>query len=1035
MYRVFALLGLAGSAAAAERQVDFQREIRPILSDACFHCHGPDKNTRLMGLRLDTREGAFETRKTGTVIVPGKPDASLLYRRIVHASDASRMPPPSSKKAVSAEQKALIRKWIEQGANWKEHWSFAAPSRPVPPKVRNAAWVRNLIDNFVLARLEGAKLAPATEADRRTIIRRVALDTTGLPPTPAEVEAFVSDKSANAYERMADRYLGSERFGEHRARYWLDAARYGDTHGIHVDNYREMWPYRDWVIQAFNSNLGFDRFTIEQIAGDLLPNRTQQQQIASGFHRCNVTTNEGGSIPEEVAVMYAKDRVDTTATVWLGLTAGCASCHDHKFDPISQRDFYQFAAFFRNLTQNPMDGNIPDTPPILFVPRAGDESRWAEAQAEAARLTEAKSERRRKAAGAFEEWAASRRLAAEPLSDSPIVKLDPSSVETAAGVRVDQGPTANRQALHFGAKATANIPAGGFNPDQPFTLATWVLMPKEEDSFVAASQSVASKIRRVNDDDDAAVSQGWAIEINARIPSLRLSAGGAIRATGNNINRLKPGEWTHLAFTYDGSGDPRGLALYVNGKPVVNNARNTAPLPILEGPLQTDAPIRLGGENRRYLNGGAVSDFRIYGRAIRPEEASILASWNRIEGADAPREALFEYYLTRSDGEYQELERRLEKAESERKILERRASITHVMEEKKETQPMANILYRGQYDQPRDAVNPNTPSVLPPMAASMARNRLGLAQWLVDPANPLTARVTVNRMWQELFGTGIVKTAEDFGSQGQAPSHPDLLDWLAVDFRESGWDMKRMYKQMLMSATYRQSAATNGEKTRVDPENRLLSRGVRYRMDAEMVRDGFLFAGGVLNPAVGGPSVRPYQPEGIWEAVAMKGSNTRFYKQDHGEGLYRRSMYTFWKRAAPPASMEIFNAPTRETCTVRRERTNTPLQALVTLNDPQMVEAARNLAQRALQSGRGFDARLDLITMRVISRPMNPRERRVVKQTVGDLLSHYDSKPEEARKLLGVGESKADAALSIPEFAAWTMVASGVLNLDEALNK
>ena len=1018
---------------AAGRPVDFQREIRPLLSDACFACHGPDKNTRLGNLRLDTRDGAFEVRKTGAAIVPGKPDESLILQRVNHAKDAMRMPPAATKKTLTAAQKGLLRTWIEQGAPWKEHWSFVPPTRPAAPAVRNAAWIRTPIDRFLLAKIEAAGLRPAPEADRRALLRRVSLDLTGLPPTAAAIDEVLADKSAGAYEKAVDRLLASERFGEHRGRYWLDAARYGDTHGIHVDNYREMWPYRDWVIGAFNANVPFDRFTIEQIAGDLIPNRTQQHQIASGFHRCNVTTNEGGSIPDEVAAMYAKDRVDTTATVWLGLTAGCASCHDHKFDPIAQREFYQMAAFFRNTTQNPMDGNIPDTPPVLFVPKSEDESRWNELKAEATRLADAKKARQAAAGAEFE--ARTGATPEEPLASANLFSID-ANRELPAGISRGDGPAKTAPALRFGEKAAINLPApAGFDLDKPFTIAAWVLMPKGEDSFTAASQTVPKPSRKDDDDDGDTVPKGWAIEINARIPQLRLGGNGSIRATGNNINRLKPGEWAHLVFTYDGSRDQRGLRLYINGKSSGAPARGANIGAAIKESIAIDAPVRLGGEAKRYFAGGAIAGFRIYSRAVRPEEAAILASWNALREGTADRDTKLAFFLNREDEAYRKLDSELAGVEQEQALVQSRAAVTLVMQEKADSAPMANILYRGQYDQPRDKVTPATPSVLPPMAASLPRDRMGLAKWLMDPSNPLTARVTVNRMWQEVFGTGIVKTAEDFGSQGQTPSHPELLDWLAIEFRDTGWDMKKMYKLIVMSAAYRQSAAATDEKLRKDPENRLLSRGPRFRMDGEMVRDLFLAASGSLNPVIGGPSVKPYQPDGIWETVAMRGSNTRFYKQDHGEALYRRGMYTFWKRSAPPASMEIFNAPTRETCTVRRERTNTPLQALVTLNDPQMVEAARRMAERSIESGKTFDQRLDAMTSAAIARPLNARERTVVRKALADLLSHYDSKPAEAKRLLAVGESKANPSLAPPEFAAWTMIASNILNLDEALNK
>jgi hypothetical protein len=1049
----FVLLALDSAFAQSSKPagpVDFQRDVRPILSDNCFACHGPDEGTRMAGLRLDKREGAFSERKSGEVIVPGKPESSILYKRIAHDNEALRMPPIYSNKSLSQEQKDTLRRWIQQGASWKEHWAFNAPVRRSPPTVSAKEWVRNPIDSYLLATLEARGLLPAPEADRRRLIRRVSLDLTGLPPAPADVEAFVNDPAPDAYEKVVDRLLASPHYGEHRARYWLDAARYADTHGIHIDNYREMWPYRDWVIQAFNRNLSFDRFTIEQLAGDLLPNRTVDQQIASGFHRCNMTTNEGGSIEEEVAAIYAKDRVETTATVWLGLTAGCASCHDHKFDPILQKEFYQFAAFFRNTVQKPMDGNIPDTPPIIVLPGSQDVARWDSIRSESARMLDLKQQRRAAAQAGFEAWV-DKGGHANPSSYKPL-DGDSYSIETAdltlpAGVTLADGPSTEFPALRFGEKAMLALPGvDDFDADQPFSIAAWVYMPTGDENYTIASRlDTKNRAEGEKESDEDGKEHGWAIETNERIPSLRLSfdSGGSLRIRGSNVQRLRPGAWTHLTFIYDGSRYQSGLSMYVNGESVVNESGDAAPE--LKGNIRTLSPLSLGAGGKKYFNGGAIADFRIYRRTLRQEESQILASWPVIRSAldilgasltGEQRNALLLFYLNRYDSVYRELEDNLDELAKERRAIRRRSVITHVMEEKAGSMPVAQVLFRGQYDQPREEVAPDVPGVLPRLPESAPRNRLGLAEWLVDPANPLTARVTVNRFWQEVFGAGLVRTTEDVGSQGEAPSHPELLDWLAVEFRESGWDMKKLFRLMVTSAAYRQSAATTEDKLRKDPDNRLLSRGPRFRMDAEMVRDLALASSRLLVRAIGGPSVKPYQPDGLWETVAMKGSNTRFYKQDHGEKLFRRSLYTFWKRSAPPASMEIFNAPTRENCAVRRERTDTPLQALVTMNDVQFVEAARNLAQVAIMEGQDdFDRRVDMITTLVLARKFGDKERDIVKRELRDLLLHYDSHPDEARKLLEEGESKPEASISTPEFAAWTILASNILNLDEALNK
>ncbi len=1006
------------------KRVDFQREVRPILSDACFHCHGPDKSSRMAGLRLDTKEGAF-----AKVVVPGAPLESKLYQRVAHEKSAMRMPPAASHKVLSEVQKATLKIWIEQGAPWKEHWAFVAPEKAAVPAGQNA------IDYFVQAKLVAEGLTQGMEADRRSLARRLALDLTGLPPAPREVEAFVTDRSANAYERLVDRYLESPRYGEHRARYWLDAARYADTHGIHVDNYREMWPYRDWVIGAFNTNMRFDRFVVDQIAGDLMEKRTLEQQIASGFHRCGISTNEAGVIVDEVEAIYAKDRVDTTGTVFLGLTLGCATCHDHKFDPLSQRDFYSMAAFFRNTTQNTLDDNIPDTPPIVVVPRGEERVRWIALNQEVAIAQGRKKVLRSAETTGFQKWLGSkaRQYVRTPLEPAAEVfslwRTSPSVV--AMGVAANPA----RKAIHFEKGGFLTLPNQSvFEAGKSFSIATWIFFPKGEDSFAVASQNDPSK-----------KGVGWLIEIGARVANFRLTGddGKSITIRAAHMEQMKQGSWNHIAVSYDGSREQAGLSLYLNGKviPVQGGGdQNTK----LTGSISTLHPLLLGKENARGFEGGGIAEFQIFNRVITAEEALVVNEWPVIDEAreksavtltSEEREALHLQYLSLQDKEYRALSARLAALSAEAREIRRRGAVTLVMEERKDHKPVANVLYRGMYDAPREEVEPGVPGVLPPLDPKYPRNRLGLAMWLVGSTNPLTARVTVNRFWQEVFGTGIVKTSEDFGSQGTAASHPELLDWLAVEFRETGWDVKRMFKLMVMSSTYRQSAVTTELKLKKDPENRLLSRGPRFRMDGEVLRDTALATSGLLDGVIGGASVKPYQPDGVWETVAMNGSNTKFYKRDDGIKLYRRSIYTFWKRSAPPASMDLFNAPTREQCTVRRERTNTPLQALATMNDPQYVEASRNLAQHALEAGGSFDERLDYISTRVLSRQFAAKERAVLHRAYVDLQAHYESHLGDAKKLIRVGDIPANTKLPEAEFAAWTMLASNVLNLDEALNK
>lgn len=1051
----------------AQKPVDFQREIRPILSDKCFHCHGPDKATRMANLRLDAKADATTVRRRGAPIVPGDPAASQIIARIRHTNPALRMPPEHTHKTLTQQEIETLERWIREGADWKEHWAFQTPKRPPLPSVRNPAWVMNPIDQFLLARLEAEGLEPAPATDRRTLIRRATLDLTGLPPKPEEVEAFATAKDPQAYSKLLTKLLASPHYGEHRARYWLDAARYADTHGLHIDNYREMWPYRDWVIKAFNRNIPFNQFVIEQLAGDLLPNRTLDQQVASGFQRCNVTTNEGGVIEAEVQAMYDKDRVDTTATVFLGLTMGCANCHDHKFDPISQKDTYSMAAFFKNTLQRPLDGNIHDTAPVILVPSEADLPRWQALQTEVAQQQRQLAETAPSPAANSWLESSQRRKAQRPLQQHGeffALQLSPSKAAytlsasgnkpgknqpiPSATIEAAEAPAwqAQQPILRFGKQQHFELqPLPQLNIAQPFTLAAWIFLPQSEENFTVASQLI--RRTEVKDGEKKETLRGWIVEINGRQPQLRLilDDNKSIQIRGGNTVRLQPGQWHHLTFTYDGAGRRDSLNLFLQGKQAPVEGRGDSQKS-LHGDFKVSAPLRLGNDySKKWFAGGALADLRIYSQLLTEAEVTTLFAWPSLaasrtrtsaELTPAQRQAWTLYFLQNHDAAYQSLRAAYARSWAERETIRHRTPVTHVQQEKLDSQPMARILFRGAYDQPRETVAADTPAVLPPMPAHYPRNRLGLAQWLVDGNNPLTARVTVNRLWQELFGTGLVKTADDFGSQGEPPSHPELLDWLATEFERSGWDIQHMLRLMMTSAAYQQSAQATPAKLRLDPENRLLSRGPRFRMDAEMVRDYALAASGLLRPTVGGPSVKPYQPQNVWETVAMEQSDTRFYKPDSGDALYRRSLYTFWKRSAPPASMDIFNAPTRESCTVRRERTNTPLQALVTMNDPQFIEAARQLAERALgQAAPDFTARLQFLTAHLLGRPFNETERAITQRAYQDYLRHYDSHPADAKLLVATGESRPNPATPVVELAAWTMVTNQLLNLDEVLNK
>jgi len=790
------VLAIAHPAAAqSSPTIDYNRQIRPILSDSCFKCHGPDATHRQGGLRLDVPDAPLQPSDSGTAaIVPGKPDESELVRRVLSTDPDEVMPPPDSDRQLKPEQEELLKTWIAQGARFQTHWSFVPPQRPPLPAVKNTAWPRNPIDSFILARLEAEGLQPTREADRTTLVRRLTLDLTGLPPTLAEVDAFLADTSDQAYEQLVDRLLANPHFGERLALDWLDAARFGDTHGFHIDSGRDMTRWREWVIDAFNNNKPFDQFTVEQLAGDLLPNATLEQKLATGFNRNHMINFEGGAIPQEYHNAYIVDRVNTTGAVWLGLTVACVQCHDHKYDPISQKEFYQLYAFFHNVPENGLDGSKGNAAPLIRVPSA---------------------EQQRKG-----------------------------------------------------------------------------------DELAAAIKDVESQ---------------------------------------------------------------------------------------LAGPM--------------------------------PDKDGLTAKLAELKEAQA--------------------------------ALDKQIPTSMVMQEM--AQPRDTfVLVRGQYDKFGEKVTSGVPAFLPPLPEGSPNNRLGLAQWLVAPSHPLTARVTVNRYWQMIFGTGLVKTAEDFGSQGERPSHPELLDWLAVEFQtpvkspltgvEHGWNVKALVKLMVMSAAYRQSSAVTPELLAKDPENRLLARGPRHRLPAEFIRDQALAVSGLLNDRIGGPSVSPYQPPGIWEELASRADGKNWtaqeYSQSHGPDLYRRSMYTFWKRTAPPPSLVTFDAPDRETCVVRRARTNTPLQALVLMNDPTYVEAARKLAERMLtQGGATTEDRLAFAFRLATARPPRDRELEVLKTVLQRQQEIYRQNTEAAIRLLGVGEASRDDQLDAAELAAWTMVASAILNLDETLTK
>jgi hypothetical protein len=1033
---------------ARSGMVQYNRDIRPILNDHCFACHGPDENKRAAELRLDIREAALNKQ----AIVPGKPEQSVIFQRILSTDENEVMPPPTSHKSLTESQKEMIRAWIAEGAEYQGHWAYVAPVKPELPQVRNPGWVRNPIDRFVLSELERRGIEPSPEADLRTLVRRVALDLTGLPPSPQEVDRVLADPSADRYENYVDELLGRQEWGEHRGRYWLDYARYADTHGIHFDNYREMWSYRQWVIRAFNRNLPFDQFTLEQLGGDLIPEASLDQKIASGFNRCNITTNEGGAISEEYQVLYTRDRVETTSLVWLGLTMGCAVCHDHKFDPIRQRDFYQMAAFFNNTTQNAMDGNIKDTPPIVPVPMEEDRERFYAIDGLIAQAKQAVESRRTESRGAFDRFlgdAADRDALVQlalPAQEAlaihlPLLSSDPKTLEwTLAGQKqvVEHGGEAAFSPGHLSPSAwqvkTGLYPtfeAGDIERDEAFTLSMWVKL--------GADNQGGSLLARM---DDGSKFRGWDVWLengNVGTHIIHQWPENALKVVSQQ--RLTASRWQHVTISYDGSSKAQGVKIYVDGKSVGLNIASDN----LNQTIRTAVPLRLGSRHATAPTVDAkLQDVRMYRRVLSLEELQIVGQLPRRQYLVSKSERsaeeigeLFEWYLESRDGEYSRLVQAQRQLGEEKDAILKRGTIAHVMNEKNEM-AKAWLLTRGDYDKRADEVAPATPAVLHAWDEQLPKNRLGLAKWLLDEKNPLTARVTVNRFWQEVFGNGIVLSAGDFGVTGQMPTHPELLDYLAISFREDGWDVKNFFRTVVTSSTYRQSASASNEKLSSDPTNKWLARGPRFRMDAEMIRDSALWASGLLVQKIGGPSVRPYQPPGVWEAVAMPGSNTRDYVVDQGEGLYRRSLYTFLKRSAPPPSMEVFNATAREVCTVRRERTNTPLQALVTMNDTQFVEAARVLAQKAIQSNPdGSDpvARLQWIAARVLSRPLRGEELGVLQGTFSEIYGYYQANEQEAKELLSVGAMRSPEEINASELASWTMTVNILMNLDEAITK
>jgi hypothetical protein len=1045
------LLGRIAAVSLSAETVEFSRDIRPILSDACFQCHGPDEKHREADLRFDDPQSVLEDRGDYAAVVPGARERSELWRRINSSDPDQRMPPPASPRRLSPVQIERLGKWIDEGAKFQGHWAFVPPVRPALPKVEDARFNRQPIDRFVYAVMRDKQLSPSPEAAREILLRRASLDLTGFPPTPEEVEAFVHDSSPDAYDRAVDRLFESPHFGERMALDWMDAARYGDTSVFHADGPRDMWVWRDWVIEAFNANMPFDQFTVEQLAGDLLPDATWRQRVATGFNRNNATTDEGGLIEEEYRVEYVVDRVKTTSMVWLGLSMECGQCHDHKYDPISQVDYYRFFAFFNQAADPGSQTRNGNQTPVVEVPHEKHLAKIPELEARLGRLQSELNAIRDGSRGEFSQWLAGHSQAAKPAevpqdavahftldsltalgeagqglpnraheSEFAVLHTDPDRRPIVEGYDVD--------ALAVGASTFASAAdLADFERDQSFSYGCWVKAARFEGAPLARMDT-ANGYRGFDlhlrpDALEAHFSHAW--------------PGNAIKVEGKA--ELEPDRWHHVMVTYDGSSKAAGVQLFVDGKKL----RVTAPVDKLSDTIRTDKPFTIGRRTTTELFTGQVDDVRVFERVLSGEEVRQLATVDSINSLlllpEASRtaahlERLREHYLMADHQAYGATMR--ERIATEARIADYRKplSTVMVMNDLPEMR-MTYLLNRGQYDQPdKDRpVQPGVPAFLPQLAETRTANRLDMARWIVSRDNPLTARVIVNRYWRLVMGAGIVKTVEEFGSQGEWPSHPQLLDWLAVDFMENGWDVKRLLKQIVTSETYRQSSKSTPAQLRIDPENRYLSRGPRFRLQGEFVRDQALLASGLLTDTVGGPSVKPYQPPGIWNEVSLDGS-LRF-QQDSGDKLYRRSIYTYWKRSAPAPSMTIFDAPSREKCTVRRSSTNTPLQALVVMNDPQFVEAARFLAQRVMREADSPEARIERAYRLVTARAPSRETMAVLRQAFATEFAALQQSPARAEKLLAIGDTKRDGSLDAVEHAAWTIVASIILNLDETVTR
>jgi len=1065
----------------SSHRIDFSRDIRPILSDKCFACHGPDAPNNKSPLRFDTEAHAFADLGGGRrAIIRGNPEQSELVRRITAEEEGLRMPPVYSTHKLTKQEIERLTRWIAQGAQWQRHWAFSAPLRPPLPAVKNKAWPSNGIDAFVLAKLEEEGLKPAAEADRATLIRRLSFDLTGLPPTPREIDDFLTDPTPGAYEKVVDRLLASPRYGERMAYRWLDAARYADTNGYQLDGEREMWRWRDWVIEAFNRNLSFDRFVTEQLAGDLLPNATLEQRIATAFNRNHRGNSEDGLVPEEYAVEYVVDRVDTVSTVFLGLTMGCARCHNHKYDPFTQKEYYQLYAYFNSIPEDGRFSNFGNSRPWMSAPTREQQERFRSLKAKIVLAEQRFAASQKKAAPAQRRWEKSLEASQNRHwfpSDDLVLRHafdENATLFVDANVRTPPPEEPAEASASPGDDTKVEI---GFKDGVPEHVASplgqgvaldgkvWFDAGKAasfdyrdrvhdfKDRFAISawfypeSENSGALVTRMNDDvteqeNNLPKGRGYGLFfVNGKVHFNLVGVWADDSFRVETENNLPVRTWYHVLAVFDSLEPYDKVQIYINGQkqPLkVNNnrlfrqfANNTAHLRIGGG----------GGPQWRFK--GALDEVRIYKALPSPEQVAILScpdSLAHIAAIPQPQRSEGQRLKMRNafldaaaPAAAQSDWKALRELQHQRTALETSVVTLMVMQELPEPRP-AFVLTRGAYDAKGERVDRGVPAVLPDLPKTWPNNRLGLARWLVSAENPLTARVTANRFWQMFFSSGLVKTAEDFGAQGEAPSHPQLLDWLAVEFQQNGWDVKALLKTIVMSKTYRQNSRLSPELAQRDPENRLLARGPRVRLPAEMIRDQALFVSGLMVEELGGPSVRPYQPEGLYKDLLF--SNMTQYAQDKSEGLWRRSLYTFWKRTVNPPAMNVFDASSREYCTVRETRTNTPLQALNLMNDTTYVEAARMLAQRMLrESGPRPEDRIALGLRLAAGRRPDEDETQLLLGNLRSQLAYFQSHPQEAARLLAVGAKPSDATLKAEEVAAYSVIASLILNLDEVITK